>query len=153
MKKLDLGQTVTIFANVGIIAGIVFLGIELQQNNALLGAEARATRAQVRMDGSDLVLSNPELIRAFARQQSGESLSELDQMYLNLAANGVFVRWEYVYGEFREGLIEEDSVPVENWRDYFNADPTMAKQWEAIGRFSFNPDFVQWMEENVVNER
>ena len=28
MKKLDLGQTVTILANVGIIAGIVFLGIE-----------------------------------------------------------------------------------------------------------------------------
>ncbi len=153
MKKLDRGQTVTILANVGIIAGIVFLGIELQQNNALLGAQARATRAQVRMDGTDLVLNTPELMHAIARQQSGESLSELDQMYLNLAANGVFVRWEYVYGEFREGLIEEDSVPVENWRYFFSADPTMAEQWEAIGRFSFHPDFVQWMEENVVNER
>ncbi len=153
MKKLDRGQTVTILANVAIIAGIGFLGIELQQNNALLGAQARATRAQVRMDGTDLVLNTPELMHAFARQQSGESLSELDQMYLNLAANGVFVRWEYVYGEFREGLIEEDSVPVENWRYVFNADPTMAKQWEAIGRFSFHPNFVQWMDENVVNER
>ncbi len=151
MKKLDLGQTVTILANVGIIAGIVFLGVELQQNNALLGAQARATRAQVRMDGSDLVLNTPELMRAFAREQSGEPLSELDQMYLNQAANGVFVRWEYVYGEIREGLIEEDSVPVENWRYFFSTDPTMAKQWEAIGRFSFHPDFVQWMDENVVN--
>ena len=151
MKKLDLGQTVTILANVGIIAGIVFLGIELQQNNALLGAEARATRAQVRMDGTDLAISSPELMGAFAREQSGEPLSELDQMYLNMAANGVFVRWEYVYGEFREGLIEEDSVPVENWRYVFNADPTMVRQWEEIGRFSFHPDFVQWMDENVVN--
>ena len=151
MKKLDLGQTVTILANVGIIAGIVFLGIELQQNNALLGAQARATRAQVRMDGTDLLVSTPELMRAFAREQSGESLSELDQMYLNYAALGTFVRWEYVYGEFREGLIEEDSVPVENWRYVFRTAPTMAKQWEAIGRFSFHPDFVQWMDENVVN--
>jgi len=151
LKKLDLGQTVTILANVGIIAGIVFLGIELQQNNALLGAQARATRAQVRMDGTDLLVSTPELMRAFAREQSGESLSELDQMYLNYAALGIFVRWEYVYGEYREGLIEEDSVPVENWRYYFSAAPTMAKEWEAIGRFSFHPDFVQWMDENVVN--
>jgi len=86
VKKLDLGQTVTILANAGIIAGIVFLGIELAQNNALLGAQARATRAQVRMDGTDLTLSTPELMRAFARQQSGESLSDLDQRYLSLAA-------------------------------------------------------------------
>jgi hypothetical protein len=41
MKKIDLGQTVQILANLGVIAGIVFLGIELQQNNALLGAQAR----------------------------------------------------------------------------------------------------------------
>ena len=38
MKKPDLGQTITIFANLGVIAGIVFLGIELQQNNELLTA-------------------------------------------------------------------------------------------------------------------
>lgn len=84
MKKIGLGQIFRILANLGVIAGIVFLGVELQQNNALLGAQARATRAQVRMDGTDLALSSPELMRAFAREQSGESLSELDQMYLNL---------------------------------------------------------------------
>ena len=32
-KKIDLGQIITICANIGVIAGIVFLGIELQQNN------------------------------------------------------------------------------------------------------------------------
>jgi hypothetical protein len=26
MKKLDLGQTITILSNIGVIAGIVFLG-------------------------------------------------------------------------------------------------------------------------------
>ncbi len=36
MKKLDLGQTITILANVGVIAGIVFLGYELRQNNLYL---------------------------------------------------------------------------------------------------------------------
>jgi len=32
LKKIDLGQTITILANVGVIAGIIFLGIEIQQN-------------------------------------------------------------------------------------------------------------------------
>ena len=33
MKKLDLGHTIPVFANAGVIAGIVFLGLKLQQNN------------------------------------------------------------------------------------------------------------------------
>ena len=41
MKKLDLGQTITILANIGVIAGIVFLGLEIRQNNELMAAEAR----------------------------------------------------------------------------------------------------------------
>jgi hypothetical protein len=32
MKKIDVVQAVTILANVGVIAGIVFLAFELQQN-------------------------------------------------------------------------------------------------------------------------
>ena len=31
MKKIDLGQTITILANVGVIAGIVFLAVEVRQ--------------------------------------------------------------------------------------------------------------------------
>ena len=32
MKKIDLGQTITILANVGVIAGIVFLAIEVRES-------------------------------------------------------------------------------------------------------------------------
>jgi hypothetical protein len=41
MKKIDLGQTPSIIANVGVITGIMYLGLELQQNSELLGAQAR----------------------------------------------------------------------------------------------------------------
>jgi hypothetical protein len=36
VKKIGLGQTISVLANIGVIAGIVFLGIELQQNNDCL---------------------------------------------------------------------------------------------------------------------
>ena len=153
MKKLDLGQTINTLANVGVIAGIIFLGIELRQNNTLLGAQARATRAQVRMDGGALVLSNPHLINIEAKQLNGESLSLTDQMTLAQLADGIFVRWEYVYGELREGLIDAESLPVQNWRNFVESRPHMREQWEENGRFSYHPDFVRWMDENVVNER
>ena len=40
MKKIDLGEVVTIFANVGVIAGLVFLTFEIRQNTAQMRAEA-----------------------------------------------------------------------------------------------------------------
>ena len=153
MKKIGLGQIFRILANLGVIAGIVFLGVELQQNNALLGAQARATRAQVRMDGSDLVLSSPHLISTLAKQVNGEPLSLPNELTLTLLADVVVVRWEYVYGECREGLIDEESIPVQNWRNLVQSWPNMRKHWEEFGRFNYHPDFVRWMEENVVNER
>jgi len=59
MKKIELGQTISILANLGVIAGIVFLGLELQQNNTLLNAQIRAARAQVRIVWNDLMLQSP----------------------------------------------------------------------------------------------
>jgi len=43
--KIDLGQTISVLANVGVIAGIVFLGYELRQNNSLLASQARSNHA------------------------------------------------------------------------------------------------------------
>ena len=40
MKKIDLNKTVAILANVGVIAGIVFLAIEIQQNTRSLEVNA-----------------------------------------------------------------------------------------------------------------
>ena len=44
MKKIDLAQTLNTLANVGVIAGIIFLAFELRQNNDLLTAQARVKR-------------------------------------------------------------------------------------------------------------
>ena len=46
MKKINLGQLIGILANLGVIAGIVFLAFELEQNNQLMEAEARTAGAE-----------------------------------------------------------------------------------------------------------
>jgi len=42
-RRIDLAQTVTILANIGVIAGIVFLTFELRQNNAQLASQFRTS--------------------------------------------------------------------------------------------------------------
>ena len=40
MTKINLGEVVTIIANIGVIAGLVFLAYEIRQNTAQMRAEA-----------------------------------------------------------------------------------------------------------------
>ena len=151
MKKINVRDTIQMVANIGVIAGIFFLGIELNQNNSLLAAQARTSRAQVRIEAFDLKTGNIELLHARLRQRSGAPLTEIDQALLESDAEASFIRWAYVYGEWQEGLINKEAVPTESWRQVFSGSPAMQRRWKEIGSFGFPPDFVQWMEENVVN--
>jgi len=45
MKKIDLGHTVGILANVGVVIGLIFLGLELRQTQSAMQAQAYQTRA------------------------------------------------------------------------------------------------------------
>jgi hypothetical protein len=149
MNKINLGQAVQLLANVSVIVGIVFLAMQLQQNSALLVAQARATRAQVRLDGLQDALSNPELLQAVFKQLNGQPVTDMEEFLLFIDANRSFVSWQFVYGEFREGLIESDDVPVENWRNVFRV-RDLQRFWQQKETLGLRPDFVQWMEENVV---
>ena len=40
MKKINLSQSISIFANLGVIAGLIFLGYEIRQNTAQMRADA-----------------------------------------------------------------------------------------------------------------
>ena len=160
MKKLDLGQTISILANIGVIAGIVFLAVELQQNNELLSAEARSTRLGVRLDEAQLPIHNPALVDALIKHRHREELTEHEQLVLERYMETLLVIFQNTYTEGQRGFIDEDSIPIDSWRGLFSSEtfsipgywPNLSAYWE-VSKFGFNPDFVQWMEENVVNER
>ena len=60
MKNLDVGQTITILANVGVIAGIILLAVEIDQNNQALGTQARLERESVLRDARHRRFENPD---------------------------------------------------------------------------------------------
>ena len=53
---LEIGQVLTLGANVGVIAGIIFLAMEVRQNNRLLAAQARYSLRAYRNDIADTML-------------------------------------------------------------------------------------------------
>lgn len=61
MKKIDLGQTLTILANIGVIAGIVFLGMEIRQANRIALVTAEYELRNNFSSANDAILTNTEL--------------------------------------------------------------------------------------------
>ncbi len=65
MNKIDLGQTIQILANIGVIAGIGFLGLELRQNSEQLELQSYQS----------WVAANLQLNMAATNQAGSETLA------------------------------------------------------------------------------
>jgi len=99
LKKLDLGQTISILANLGVIAGILFLGIELRQNNTLMESQARFNRLSVITEGYGPWAENGELAELRVRASNGEELSEVERRRIEGAIMQILLRLEWVFHE------------------------------------------------------
>ena len=150
MKNIEVGALIQVLANVGVIASIVFLAIQVNQNSDVQRAQARAARAQIRIDGASAIAANPTMLDVISKERRGEPLTETEELMLNMNVRAVLVGWQYIYGEYREGLIEDVDVPTADWRRAFSGSASFNRVWQLDSETSFRPDFVAWMNKNVV---
>lgn len=69
---------------------------------------------------------------------------------LDIDVTRQLVVWQYVHGEFQAGLIDERDIPIENWRYTVSRRPELKSALENPVGFGLRPEFVEWMNENVV---
>ena len=144
MKKIDLVATIQVLANVGVIAGIVFLGVELSQNNDLLEYEKRRSALDLSLTQQDMVLENPDARRAFARITIGESAltqaAEDEGLFAAMLTKLILTyQWQYLeLPETRDRIryVLEHSGKVKSEE----------RIWTGL-RPTLNPEFVAFFED------
>ena len=136
MKKLDLGQAIQILANVGVIAGIAFLALQLQQNNRLLRAEAISAVLETRLSRQERVIAGVDLAALLQRNATQETLSPEDMMRVQAAKNLAFIGWQKDYFLYQEGIL-----PGEYFRANF---PVMKRAFGESGVVSSRNYWEQW---------
>ena len=134
------------------IAGIVFLGIEIQQNNETLAIQARLERENLFRQGVARRFSqSPDMLRAVAKSQRGDALTDEELIIIDWENHTAFIDWMLVYMQVADGILDEETIPLALWREGFHAIyPRMAESWSA-NKHRYRPQFVEWMERNVVN--
>jgi len=149
LKKIDLGQTTTILANIGVIAGIVFLGYELRQNNELMGAEQRFNRLSVATGSATLIADNAALAAVLTKaNEKPDELTTTEQLQIFGFTLRILRNMEWSFNE-----LPRDTLAVNEWRGLSRLG-YWQYGWNDLGiRNMLDPEFVGWMEDNIIEPR
>jgi hypothetical protein len=146
LKKIDLGQILGIFANLGVIAGILLLVYELSQNRDMMLAQTRHEIASEFIGLMTSVAENEQLAHLVRRGDAGDELS-IDQQYrYERFTRAMFRYWEDVHYQYRLGLYDESEFVKQRvaWASYLARSEGGVAQWCA-SRDQFSPDFQREM--------
>jgi len=144
MKKIDLGQTIAILANVGVIAGIVFLAIEVRQNTESIDqsrrvamAEAYQSRANATMEimfqlaGSQHSEIEAQLVEYGWPGDSG-ALAMLSPSERISYTNMEIARWTHfdnLHYQYQQGYVDEEFYRY----NFEGLVRRFAPTWKALG--------------------
>lgn len=107
MKSLDVAQLIHTLANVGVIGGLVFLGLEIRQNTNIARATAYRENVQDIAAWRSEILADPELTRVYnAYQQDGiATLDEVETTRVAMLVNNVMGSYENSYFARSYGIV------------------------------------------------
>ena len=139
MRKIDLGQTIGILANIGVIAGVVFLGVEIRQSTNLAMAQAQQERMS-QLDDSFRSLANSEsLPEIFATYEAEgfDALSAEDQLRFIWQSCSGLTRLDTVHAWYERGFMDEEEYDESMRRLVIE----FAPRWQEIGIAPTRPAF------------
>jgi len=118
MNADNLNRWLTLGANTGVVIGIVFLGLELQQNNELLRSQTQETQSLGIQTATTLdqqfllvIAADPELAQTwYTYLKTPEALTESERLQAFFLMGSLLRRLESVYLQRRLGSLSE-----ENW--------------------------------------
>jgi|GEM_PF-1143103 len=156
MKSESINQWVTLGANIGVLLGILLLAYELNQNNDLLEAQISFSYQQNRRDVGAALSNNEPLARVIAKASSDESLSDTELLMLIDYHYEIFIVWEWEYLESLQGRF---SPNTDGWKQVVLSrlssgklrQPGILVSWGTL-KLTFRPDFVDFMETNVISQ-
>ena len=140
MKKIDLGQTVQMVANFGVIGGLIFLGLEISQNTTQLSrGEMNATMEQY-SSWRHTIAANVDLAEVWgtghrdltslsATEQIRFELMLADSFWLNYQfwdraqVGAISLNWGELALQGTENMIAESAASRRWWEEHKSTFP------------------------------
>jgi hypothetical protein len=145
MTSSKANEWLTLIANIAVVGGIIFLAVEISQNNDLLRSESR--QALVANDLLSLTqgVENSDI---YVKLVSNEEMSAEEQLRLSFIFALDLRNREFEYFQYVNGLLDE-----ETWLSYrrvilINHSKDRGRLWwEKIGSEIVDPEFAKLVDE------
>ena len=149
MNSSKINDWLTLVANIAVVGGIVFLAIEISQNNELLRSESR--QALVANDVASLT-ANFQNADVFAKLVSESEMSAEDQLRLSFMYAIDLRNREFEYFQYTNGLLDEQTWLAYRHVILVNHSAGLGRSWwDEIGRGIVDPEFAKLVDELLVN--
>ncbi len=115
MQIEGLNRWLTFGANIGVVIGIVFLVVEINQNTVATRIAARDSATQGHIDYMAHLLDSSVLASAAAKANANQELSHLETQQLSAFHELRWRHYERVYYQYQNGVISD-----QEWTGYKN---------------------------------
>ena len=154
MNLDSLNKWLTLTGNVCVVAGVIFLGLELRQNNLLIKFESESSLSSEVSSITDMVIQDSVLVELLGKEES--KLTEAERDRLVLLGIRMFMAGESRYIAFETGV---NYLDLERSRDIWRGIYTrprlnygMPLAWETFAARN-RSTFVIWFEQNVIHNQ
>lgn len=147
-------QLISLLANLGVVAGIIFLGLEIQQNTNMMRSQSKNAMTENQMSFYALVIENPDVNELLFKGRGTTDTSMYTPEELNKLSyvfNTQLRMWENEWYQYNQGLFEPEE---------FEARSTIWRREMGTGRYqrfwnsfkdTYSPDF-RILIDDLVNE-
>lgn len=131
MDSDRLNRWLTLGANLAVLVGLVFLVIEINQNNDMMRAQTRSGITDAIIDNIKIGM-DPRVIVAHQKQRNGQPLSDEESILLNQFASATLRLWENTHYQYRNGLFDdaEFDADLAVWREEMQK-PEFKLHWSS----------------------
>ena len=151
MNKENVIDWFQILGFAGLIASLVFVGLELRQSREIAIADVYQQRAAMLIDVHSITLTSELLYDMYNRMQAGETLNAGDQILFTTALTPIFTYWENNHFQYEMGLLSE-----EQWLSSRNAIQAMVARpevqfWWQTERKEMRTSFADIVDQAIAN--
>ncbi len=126
-----LSRWLILGANLGVLAGIILLVYELNQNREMMRAQTRNEITQGELSVLSLTAENKDLAEIVVKANQGGEMTPVEKMMWQTRSESVIRLWQNVHYQGRKGMYEDEEFAkhIETMRLVLANNPGLMEHW------------------------
>jgi hypothetical protein len=152
---LDLtNRWLTLFANIGVLAGIIFLVFELRQNTVATELEASSSFQNSFSEIELFIAGNPEFAELLMKGRKGEEISDADGLRLWVFYGNILRQWQSSHFMYLSDALDQDIWQANQVRlaQIIKDDRGLFEHWQT-NKLQFSPAFNEMVDSMTADIR